>query len=75
MKPDHETQKVGQGEEQEFVLDEAFLRGVDRAMHMKKRSDPYRLKEAWRAAEEESRLASMTDGHSLERRRLREGRD
>ncbi|MET3465066.1 hypothetical protein [Variovorax atrisoli] len=71
MRPNEERQKVGEGEEQEFMLDEAFLQGVDRAMQMTKQFDPYRLKEAWRAAEEESRLASMTDVYGLERRRLR----
>lgn len=71
MKPVDESQKVGEGEEQAFVLDEAFLQGVDHAMHMNKQSDPHRLKEAWRAVQEESRLTNMTDVYGLERRRLR----
>uniref|UniRef100_C5CKH1 Uncharacterized protein n=1 Tax=Variovorax paradoxus (strain S110) TaxID=543728 RepID=C5CKH1_VARPS len=75
MKPDYQRQKVGEGEKQEFALDEAFLQGVDRAMYMNKQSDPFRLKEAWRATQEESRLASMMDVYGLERRRLRDGRD
>lgn len=75
MKSVDARQTVGQGEEQEFVLDEAFLRSVDRAMHTSKQFDPHRLKEAWRAAQEETRLANMTDGYGLDRRRLREGRD
>ena len=75
MKPHLKRQEVGESEEPEFVLDEAFLQSVDRAMYMNKRSDPCRLGAAWRATQEESRLASMTDVYGLERRRRREGRD
>ena len=67
MRPVDVKRKEG-GEE---VLDEAFLRRVDRAMLISKQVDPDRLEEAWRAVVEESRLANTTDAYGLERRRLR----
>lgn len=70
MKPVDESRK-GEDGEQQGVLDEAFLQRVDRAMRMSKQVDPHRMEQAWRATEEESRLANMTDAYGLERRRLR----
>ena len=69
MRPVDVKRKEG-GEE---VLDEAFLRRVDRAMLISKQVDPDRLEEAWRAVVEESRLANTTDAYGLERRRTRGG--
>jgi len=70
------TGQIREGaEEREGRLDEAFLRRVDSAMLMSKQADPHRIEETRRAAEEESRLANMTDVYGIERRRMRdEGR-
>ncbi|WP_139188701.1 hypothetical protein [Variovorax sp. OV700] len=51
------------------ALDEEFLMQVDRAMLACKQSDPHRLEQVRRAAEEEARLANMTNMHGLEQRR------
>jgi hypothetical protein len=44
-------------------LDEAFFLRVDRAMLARKLSDPYRTDEIRRAAEEEARLANMSNAY------------
>ncbi|CAN7594557.1 hypothetical protein [Variovorax paradoxus] len=49
-------------------LDEEFLMRVDRAMLACKQSDSHRLAQVRRAAEEEARLANMTNAHGLEQR-------
>jgi len=56
------------------ALDEEFLIRVDRAVLACKRSDPHRLEQVRRAAEEEARLDNMTNAHGLEQRRHGRGR-
>lgn len=41
------------------VIDEEFLRRVDRVMLQRKQADPFRREEAWRATEEEIRLRHL----------------
>ena len=62
-----QERKQEEGGEQQCVLDEAFLREVDRAMSARKRTDPYRLEEVCRTAQEESRIASLTDAYGIDR--------
>lgn len=50
------------------ALDEEFLMRVDQAMLACKQSDPHRLAQVRRAAEEEMRLDNMTNAHGLEQR-------
>ncbi|MDR6522165.1 hypothetical protein EJP69_14360 [Variovorax gossypii] len=49
------------------AFDEEFLKRVDRAMLERKQADPYCLQEVGRAAEEESRLAGLTNAHCIDR--------
>lgn len=51
------------------ALDEEFFTRVDRVMLSCKQSDPLRLQQVRPAAEEEARLANMTNSHGLEQRR------
>ncbi|ATA53138.1 hypothetical protein CKY39_07885 [Variovorax boronicumulans] len=52
-----------------LALDEDFLVRVDRVILACKQSDPHQLEQVRCAAEEETRLAIMTNAHGLEQRR------
>ena len=68
-KTDEASGADGKDHDDSAALDEEFLMRVDQAMLACKQSDPHRLAQVRRAAEEEARLANMTNAHGLEQRR------